>query len=149
MKIQILGKETLDKLSTSALEEIRDLAFGEVTEIRASFAGGTPDEENVEAVTALASYTAALDETLDARAEAEAKFNVEVKPRVKAVEAANTPIPAPEFNAEGVKDVAPQVGPATGKGGSRARRLTRGSGSSSPSSPAPRARGARPALPRA
>lgn len=116
MKIQILGKETLDKLSTSALEEIRDLAFGEVTEIRASFAGGTPDEENVEAVTVLASYIAALDETLDARAEAEAKFNVEVKPRVKAVEAANTPIPAPEFNAEGVKDVAPQVVAPTGNG---------------------------------
>lgn len=118
MKIEIMGKETLDKLSTSALEEIRDLAYTEVTEIRASFAGGTPDAETVENVTVLASYIATLDTTLDAREADEAAVNVEIKPRTKkvAVEAANTPAVQPEFNAEGVKDVSAQVTPVTGNG---------------------------------
>ncbi len=119
MKIEIMGKETLDKLSTSALEEIRNLAYGEVTEIRASFAGGTPDAETVESVSVLASYIATLDETLDEREAAEKAFNVEVKPRskkVEAVEAANTPVAEPEFDDKGVKNVADKVVPVTGNG---------------------------------
>lgn len=118
MNIEILGKETLAKLSTSALEEIRDLAYGEVTSIRASFAGGTPDTETVEAVTVLASYIATLDETIDAREAEAAAFNVEVKPRAKKVVEAsvNTPVAEPEFNDEGVKDVTASVTPVTGNG---------------------------------
>lgn len=88
MKIEILGKETIEKLSTSALEEIRDLAFNEVTEIRASLvAGASPTAEQAEEVESLAAFIGELDTVLDAREAEAAKFNIDVKPRTKAAPA--------------------------------------------------------------
>lgn len=110
MKIQILGRETLNQLSTSALEELRDLAYGEVVSIRASVAGGSPDNDTVEQVDGLVAYVGELDQILDERETANAKFNAPVEPRAKkAVEAANTPVEAPKFDETGVKDVKDQT----------------------------------------
>lgn len=119
MKIQILGKETIEKLSTSALEEIRDLAFGGVTEVRASLAGGEATDEQADEIEALAAYIGELDTELDARAARNAKANVEVKARPKAVAveaAANVAVPEPEFNEAGEKSVEASVVPVTANG---------------------------------
>lgn len=114
MKIQILGKETIEKLSTSALEEIRDLAFAEVTEIRASMAGAAPTAEQADEVGSLAAYIGELDAVLDTREANEAKFNTPVAARTKkaeeVVEAAAT------FNEDGVKDVSDTVAPVAANG---------------------------------
>lgn len=113
MKNQILGKETLDKLSTSALEEIRDLAFNEVTEIRASV-DGTPTADQVTDVDSLVAYIGELDATLETRETDEAKFNAPVQPRaVKVIEAAAV---EPQFDETGEKNVASQVAAVAANG---------------------------------
>lgn len=117
MKNQILGKETLDNLSTSALEEIRDLAFNEVTEIRASV-DGAPTAEQADDVESLVAYIGELDATLETREANEAKFNAPVQPRAKkAVEVIEAAAVEPKFDETGTKDVASQVAavPANGE----------------------------------
>lgn len=120
MKIEILGKETIEKLSTSALEEIRDLAFNEVTDIRASLvAGATPTDEQASEVEALVAFIGELDSALDAREANDAKFNVDVKPRTKKVETApvvQAAIAEPDYDENGTKDVSAAVVAPTGNG---------------------------------
>lgn len=114
MKIEIMGKETLDKLSTSALEEIRDLAYNEVTEIRASVAG-TPTDEQVDEVDSLVAYLGEIDQTLDAREASEAKFNAPVAPRAKKTAEVQASA-VQEFDENGEKDVTETVASVTANG---------------------------------
>lgn len=114
MKIEIMGKETLDKLSTSALEEIRDLAYNEVTEIRASVAG-TPTDEQVDEVDSLVAYLGEIDQTLDAREASEAKFNAPVAPRAKKTTEVQASA-VQEFDENGEKDVTETVASVTANG---------------------------------
>jgi len=114
VKIEIMGKETLDKLSTSALEEIRDLAYNEVTEIRASVAG-TPTDEQVDEVDSLVAYLGEIDQTLDAREASEAKFNAPVAPRAKKTAEVQASA-VQEFDENGEKDVTETVASVTANG---------------------------------
>lgn len=118
MGFQIPNSETLDKLSVSALEELREVAASEHTSIRASASAETVTEEQVTAMEAIVAFIGDVDARLDAAEKRAASFNAEIPARTKpeAVVAANEPAAQPEFNTEGVKNVETQVTPVVANG---------------------------------
>lgn len=103
MTFKMPERDVLAKLGTAGLTDVRALAEAEITEIRASVTADTITDDQANEIESLVAGIEFIDEQLDAAAARAASFNKAVPTRTEpqAVEAA-----APEFNDEGVKDVA-------------------------------------------
>lgn len=107
MAFTIPEKETLAKLGTAGLEDLRTVALGEVTEIRASATRETVTDEQAEQITVLASFIDDVDAELAKREKRANAFDTPIPVREVAepvtVQASAT---GKEFEADGTKDVA-------------------------------------------
>lgn len=111
MAFEIIGIETLKQLSPSVVEELREKAAAEFNSLRASATPETLTETTKDELKALQTFVGEADQILASIDENRETLAAELPARPKAVVAANTPAVQPEFNAEGVKDVATQVTP--------------------------------------
>lgn len=105
MAFEIIGTETLKQLSPAVVEELREKAAGEYNSLRASVTPENLTEDQKDELKSLVAFVGEADSILAAIDDNRAALETEIAPRPKAVVAANTPVPQPEFNAEGVKNV--------------------------------------------
>jgi hypothetical protein len=112
MAFTIPEKETLAKLGTAGLEDLRAVALGEATEIRASATRETVTDEQAEQIVVLAAFVEDVDAELAKREKRANAFDTPIPERVVAEPVViQASAPAKEFEADGTKDVADTTTP--------------------------------------
>jgi hypothetical protein len=105
MAFNMPERDTLAKLGTAGLTDVRALATDEILEIKASVTPETITDEQASALESLTAGIEFIDAQLDAAAKRAATYNKEIPARPEPVQVVEASAPAETEFVDGVKDV--------------------------------------------